>query len=332
MRKILIAMAILVAGCAASSASAATLTAHRVTAGGDPLGTPGASTFAYVAAANGAHTSAVLRDDDGRSRTIMAPAGCGITTTGGGLMAGRCGEPRWLPGPGGTVATPAFVAAIDGSSVTRFDMLGQGDAGYGSTPSGPIAVGTRWVTESTFAYHGGDHVEAFDWHAGTVVPSHDDQATAYDDLDAPSGTATLCAPLRRVWFPGEDMGQPAGYLPVTVSGRYALVQTSSADQDTLVTYRLGRCGSSKPVALPKGFAPFALGHGWVAGTTKVAHRSPRVDVVRLSTGRRTPVAGVPGEITRTARAGTFALTQGRLYVSGLVAGRRPIYTVKLPTR
>jgi hypothetical protein len=68
----------------------------------------------------------------------------------------------------------------------------------------------------------------------------------------------------------------------------------------------------------------------VAGYTTVAHRSPRVDVIRLSDRRRFAVAGVPGPLTRAGANRRLAFTRGRLYA--FVDGFAAIDTIMLPRR
>jgi hypothetical protein len=110
-------------------------------------------------------------------------------------------------------------------------------------------------------------------------------------------------------------------LAATVVGRYVLLQTDYGQGE------LRRCGAAKPVSLPKGFVPQALGAGWVVGRTKVAHAAPRLDLVRLADRRRFVVDGLPAGLA--AHADALVLTKGRLYV-GNTYPVGAISTVKLP--
>jgi hypothetical protein len=305
----------------AAPASATTLHAHRVTAQGSWLGQADATTGAYAAVGYGA-PSAVLRSDDGTSRTVAAPAGCGITAAGSGLLAGECGRPSFLPAAGGPVQLHLFVARLDGTPVARLEAVGRGDVAAGIAPSPPSGIGSQWISSPNGAKHNGSWTEAVNWRTGEVRESYSDDPAKVDDLDQAALGAPLCAPLKRVSRGEPDFDRFPIHFGVDVHGSWALLQES----DTAFTLR--HCGLPRPVALPKGFLPRALGDGWVAGFTKVAHRSPRLDVIRLADRRRFSVAGVPGTITRPTSATTLDLTRGRLYAFGATPG--PIYTIKLP--
>jgi len=127
----------------------------------------------------------------------------------------------------------------------------------------------------------------------------------------------LCAPLKH--YDGSWL-IPDGLAPnVVVRGRWALLQKPDE------RFELHRCGSAKPVALPKGFRPTALGDGWVGGMATAAHRASRPAVVRLTDRRHFVITGAERP---PVAYGSFTFTAGRAYVQG----DHGLYTVKLPGR
>jgi hypothetical protein len=322
MRKILLAIAAagLVALLTTAPAPAAvrTLHAHRVVAEGSWIGPADATTAAY---SRPGVAGVVLRADGGASRRVTAPDGCQITAAGGGLLASACGLPTDLHRPGGPVMLHLAVSRLDGSLVTRFDAEGQGDPANASGPGAPAAVGAQWVRLPNGAKQAGSWWEDVNWRTGEVRESLQTDAAKVDDLDLPGLQAPLCSPLKRVWRGNPDMSNLPGFFSAELRGRWVLLEGATG-------FTLHHCGLARPVTLPKAFRPWALGDGWVAGYEDVAHRSPRLELIRLSDRRLFPVAGVPGSITRLGDRQTLAFTRGRLYAYG-DAG---IFTVTLPRR
>jgi hypothetical protein len=317
MPKTLITMSLtaLVVTCAVSQASAASLRAHRVTAHGTMLGQADATTFAYTSDAD-ASGPVVLRGDDGRSRTVAAPAGCKVSVAQNGLLAGECGAFDPIASSPGNVLRHLFVARLDGSSATRLDAVGQAGAD-GTVASAPSSVGAQWIGSPNAEYHGGEWTEAVNWHTGEVRESRQDAAGTIDDVNAPDLQTPLCAPVKRVEHVDDVFGSAPGYFEAQAQGRYVLLQ--HADGNGTVR----RCGSRRPVRLPKGFDARELGGGWVAGATGLG-RGIRIEVVRLVDGAHRWVTGIPrGSIP------ALTFTRGRLYLSGF-EGSDAISTVKLP--
>lgn len=313
--------AVALGGAIASSASAASLTAHRVTADGQVLGQADATTFAYAYGGSArsdvvAFDRVVLRGDDGRSRTVAAPAGCQVSVAQNALLAGECGPRRAIPSSWGDVMRNLFVARLDGTLVTRLDVVGRPGAD-GIGPDAPTSVGAQWIGSPNYE-HGGHWTDAVNWHTGEARSDRQSAAGAVEDVNAPDLQAPLCAPVERVPRVDEAFHLPPDHFSAEAHGRYVLLQTTGS------SYSVRRCGSTRPVSLPKGFQPRALSSGWVAGATKV-DGTLRVDVVRLANGRRYSVKGAP----RTGFP-VLTFTRGRLYLGAVGASVRPIYTVKLP--
>jgi hypothetical protein len=272
-------------------------------------------------------TGVVVIADDGATRRVEAPAGCAISGAGTGLLAGSCDEdPRPVTYTDGSegIRRQLVVLRADGSVVTRLYVVGRIN-GQGLFPAGsPKAVGAQWIRSDAGCFHCGEWWEDINWHTGEVRQSGDDDPRKRSNLDAPPLDVPLCAPLRRSSAPEQEY-EPA-LLPVTVRGPWALIEG-------LRGRTLRHCGLARPVKLPSGFRPEALGDGWVAGTVAVAHRSPRVELVRLSDRRRFVVAGIPGDQAKRG-ASDFAFTRGRFYVHGDngSSGLRPLLSVALPRR
>jgi hypothetical protein len=321
MRKSFVAMtviAVALSAAPAAPAGAADLRAHQMTARANVFGMVDDTTFAYSEPRPGGITAVALRGDDGRTRTVLAPDGCRLSGAGQGLLTGECGTTA----VGSSAETVAlFVQRPDGTVVTRLSATISADLANGGGGVAPRAIGDRWIDLPNGAKDSPPWTTAVDWHNGEVrddlgLPTGPPDARHLLDLDAPGLVVPLCSPLRR--YPGLSFEGTTSWADAIVRGRWALLQNPDE------TFVLRRCGSSRPVALPKGFVPSALGDGWVAGTTRIAHRSPRVDVVRLSDRRRFTVAGVPGQMVNY---GTLSLTRARLYAS-----YDGVFTVKLPGR
>jgi hypothetical protein len=301
-------------GAVAAPASAASLKAHRVIAHGTTLGQADATTFAYSSDADRTG-SVVLRGDDGRVRTVAAPAGCRVSVAQNGLLAGECGPHDPIASSPGSVLRHLFVARLDGSAVTRLDTAGQVGAD-GSTAGPPSSVGAQWIGSPNAEYHGGEWTEAVNWHTGEVREDRQIAAGTIDDVNAPDLQVPLCAPIERVEHVDDVFGSAPGYFDAQAQGPYVLLQHA----DGHGTVR--RCGSTRPVRLPRGFDARELGGGWAAGAAG-AGRGLRIEVVRLADGRRRTVTGIPRSIP------TLTFARGRLYLSDF-AGSNAIYTVKLP--
>jgi hypothetical protein len=318
MRRLLIAIAALGAAVSftgpASAAPLRVLHAHRVTADGIWTGVADATTVAYR---TGSGAPVVLRSDDGSSRTVAAPEGCAISAAGGGLLTSECGRPTEVPHGINQVQLHLAVSRLDGSPVTRFDAVGWADLANAQMSNPPYAIGSQWIRIPNSAKQVSSWSEDVNWHTGDVRETRDTETPAVVDLANPALSVPLCAPLKRVHGVPDIDGLP-GYYGAEVRGSWALV-------DSAAGFTLRHCGLARAVQLPQGFAPDALGDGWVAGHTTIAHRSPRVDVIRLSDRRRFAVAGVPGALTHPGVR--LAFTRGRLYVFG-----GEIDTIMLPRR
>jgi hypothetical protein len=296
---------------AAAPAPATPLHAHRVSPTASWVGTADATVVAYKPDRG---PGVVLRSDDGSARTVAAPDGCAITAAGSGMLASSCGQSDFLP-DGNSVMSSLAVSRLDGTLVARFDVRLRADGANVTVPGMPVAVGKQWIRLPDGGKQAGHWWTDVNWQRpGRVALSGETDGVMVDDLDDDELQEPLCAPLRRTWRGDPDMDNLPGYFAADVRGRWVLLE--NADGHTL-----HHCGLTRPVTLPKGFQPRVLGDGWVAGFTPVAHRSPRIDVVRLSDRHRFAVAGVP-------RANIdLALTNGRLYAHG-----EGIFTVKLPRR
>jgi hypothetical protein len=275
-----------------SAASSADLRAHQVSTTAIPVGVADATTLAYRPT-DLPSAPLVLRGDDGTTRTVPAPAGCALTGVGSGLLAGVCGQVNGTD----TSVLDLVVTGLDGVPVARLSATVTADNANLFTDFRPAAVGRTWLAIPNGGKDTPPWTTVVDWHTGESSDVTPNAAEALD-LDRAEPVAPRCG----------------------TRGRLVLVEREDE------TFALRRCGSSKPVALPRGFRPSALGDGWVAGSTIVRHRL-RVDLVRLADRRRFTLAGVPGVAVDPAE-GTMLLTHGRLYASGGMG----IVTVRLPGR
>ncbi|WP_035129737.1 hypothetical protein [Conexibacter woesei] len=328
MRKILQVLLILVAvfACGASTAAAKTAPVRKLHAG--QVGGRGTQLMAQadpttVAYRTGPRFDAptVLRTDDRVVRTVTSPEGCVLSAAGSGLLAGECGE------RGANGVMHLVVTRLDGTVVTQLDARSDDDAANGYTAGSPVYVGAQWIRGYNSAKEAGHWWQDVNWHTGEVRESGEEDAGQVDDLDAAGLYDALCAPLRRVWRGEPDMAALPEYYAAQVDGPWALIQAPAPPSPTDATneptaFTLRRCGLARPVALPVHFRPTALGEGWVAGLTTIAHHGTRFDVIRLADRRRYNMAGVgPGSYE-------VVFTRGRIYVSSSTG----LWTTRLPQK
>lgn len=219
------------------------------------------------------------------------------------------------------------VTSLSGGDAVQLDQTLHADGG-GSFAARIDEVGAQWVRSVESGYHSTYRFQNINWRTGEQRATRETDPTRVVDLDAPDLQAPICPPLRATAEadddPNSDVRELAPALrPVTVRGRWALI-TRTSYWATTQSAKLYRCGSGKPIALPRGFGTaklwpaggLTLGDGWLA-----TYRPDGMRLLRLSDRRQFKVSGAPG-------AAHF--TKGRLYVGG--ARGRALRTVVLPRR
>jgi hypothetical protein len=340
MRKILKALPILVAVLAASASTAAaartapvrTLKPHEVASWVRWLGATDDTHVAYgripTDGSATADTQMVVRPDAGTSATFAPPPGCTSTAAGGGRVLFGCG---WDDVGQSTAVEHVAVMSATGAELTRTSMPGGG---------GLTAIGEQWIevprgTDGNWTTPA--RMTLLNWHTGETRDVDPTDPATVLDLDADTGVSPLCSGVRAV--PRRPEMRPFGLsdLPVVVRAPYALVTTDDGIVGDPASGRvvfsgehtaLHRCGSPKPIALPKPFARGAvLGYGWVA--TAAEHDGRAVtDLVRLSDRRRFTVP-MPGVATFT-RGRLYLMNRPGKYPTDPVIGS--VSTVQLPRK
>lgn len=300
-----------------------TIRVHAMQAQASWVWVAGPRTIAYTAGRPG--SGFVTLGDDGTVRSVPAPAGCTGDAGGSGHLVFGC-----------VLSTDARTGVQTREErVTDLRGAEQARVTYAEVPNpvdsglfgGPVAMGEQWLHAEGSCYHCGVLTADVNWHTGEVRRTESADPSRYADLDAPDLSTPLCAPLRAEGLPDGAETEPAVLPYVDVHGRWALLGTWASGPDgPRSTKRLWRCGSARPVDLGAGVTPVALGDGWVATQTAPAHRSPRLDLVRLRDRRRFTLPGVPGRITRSPRV---ALSAGRVVIH---ASGTSLLTARLPSR
>jgi hypothetical protein len=277
---------------------------------------------AYGARRTGSGASLVV--DGGEVRRVPTPAGCTALTAGSGHVFYHCGEEfDWS-----TMIDHRHgrVTGLDGAEQARLDYDVRSIGADDAAPSDAIAIGEQWFRLSATCHHCDSWSIDYNWHTGQVreIGFHD--PALFEDLDAPLLTVPLCRPLRQNAPPSHDFGGWPTMLPVEVHRPWALVDTAVATAtDYGEAWALRRCGSSKPVPVPAGTSPFALGDGWAALWRRRPRNGSRLELQRLRDGRRFAVAGQWG--TRPPRV---VLTAARAVVLGDAVSMGSLYTARLP--
>jgi hypothetical protein len=283
-----------------------------------------ATTVAYGARERGA--GAMTVDDGGAVRAVPSPAGCFALTAGSGHLFYDCGEEfDWSTE---IDHRHGRVTDLDGAEQARLDYDVRSIGADGAAPSDAAAIGEQWFRLYATCHHCDTWSIDYNWHTGQVreVGLHD--PALFEDLDAPLLTVPLCRPLRQNPAPPHDFENWPVMLPVEVHRPWALVGVAT---ETPTGYQeastLRRCGSSRPVAMPAGTSPFALGDGWVALWRKKPRSGSRLELLRLRDRRRFAVAGrwgrQPPQVVLTAR---------RAVIRGDAVSFLSAYTLRLPRR
>src|SRR4051794_14114997 len=290
MRNLLIGLTLLVMTSAPAPAGAApmrSLKPHLISTSAGWVAEADNSTIAFGSGALGSR--AVTFADDGTVQSVPAPAGCTAETAGAGHLLFDCGN-EYLDG--GAEHRAYRITDLAGSEQARADVVFQGAGSDGQLPGPPDAMGADWIHHEQSCHHCDVWSMDVNWHTGVVrrVWAHD--LKLYENLDSPLLTTPLCAPLQLTAAPGHDFGGWPALLPVQVARPWALLTTlRTGEYGPETTHTLWRCGSPKPVALPKGVEPFALGAGWVALLTSKRGDRMGVQLLRLRDGRRFGIDG-----------------------------------------
>jgi hypothetical protein len=234
----------LLAGAGSNAAVAADVIASDVTG---PALSDGRDTLAFLAKPG---TARLLDGSGGDARDVAVGDGCltpptEISAVGGGQVVVQCQRPHTSIFADEPRDEPRL---LDVATLQLRDVVGAGrildyaDDSSSSYSRVGGAVGTAGIAYTASGYHwavwGG-----LDWRTGASVrdPS---SATAIIDLDSPSLTTSLCAPLTRVRNPLEE-SWPDGsaFEPYAYEAPYGLSWSSSAP------LRLQRCGSSAATVL-----------------------------------------------------------------------------------
>jgi hypothetical protein len=151
----------------------------------------------------------------------------------------------------------------------------------------------------------------------------------HEDLDARALTVPLCAPLR------SDMASVVAHepwtVPVVVDRPWALLARPPATEaPDDASWIVQRCGSSRPVSLPSGSTPVAIGGGWVF--LKSDRKLGPVQLLRLADHRLVTVTGAPAMSVSHADHMQAAITSKRVVFTGNDGGTDRLYTARLPRR
>jgi hypothetical protein len=327
MRKLTIALGVaLLALTTATQASASSTSTLRPRLIGTDVGwvrQADVTTVAYGARARGA--GAMTVDDGGAVRAVPSPPGCFALTAGSGHLFYDCGEEfDWSTE---IDHRHGRVTDLVGAEQARLDYDVRSVGADGSAPSDAVAIGEQWFRLSATCHHCDVWSMDFNWHTGEKreIGRHDPALS--EDLDAPLLTVPLCRPLRQSLPPSHDFESWPVMLPIEVHRPYALVDTAvqAPDGSSSERWTLRRCGSSRPVTVPTGTQPFALGDGWVALWRQRPRDGSRLELLRLRDRRRFAVAGRWG--TRPPRV---VLIAERAVALGDEVSTGSLYTARLP--
>jgi hypothetical protein len=291
-----------------------------------------ATTIAWGSVEQGANASTV--SDGGTVRSLPAQPGCAAKAAGGGHVAYDCGasyEGRYARL---STRVVALTGVVDGAIVATVPL------DPGRVPLRPDlfvgnytldGIGTRWVhyTQSCFKYCAGTWSEDVDWRTGEAHKIATVDPSLYESLDARALTVPLCAPLR------SDMASAAATepwtVPVVLDRPWALLAGPPvAENPDDASWTVQRCGSSRPVSLPAGSTPVALGGGWLL-LEKDGKLGP-VRLLRLADHRLVTVTGAPATFASQAAHMEAAITSKRVVFSVHTGGTDRLYTARLPRR
>jgi hypothetical protein len=328
MRKILIilgaALGVLAFAAPAPASSLVTVTPRLLGTDVGWVARADATTVAYGAARRGAGAMTIA--DTGAVRAVPSPAGCFALTAGSGHLFYGCGEEfDWSTG---IDHRHGRVTDLAGVEQARLDYDVPSAGADGAAPSSASAIGEQWIHLYATCYHCGSWSLDYNWHTGAMrlVRGHD--ARLFEDLDAPLLTVPICAPLSLAKEPDtESTGAPV-FLGVQVDRPWVLLESATGPEPEggfTYRWRLRRCGSSRPVAMPPGTNPFALGGGWVALWRTHPRHGSRLELLRLRDRRRFTVAGFWGR-----QPPQVVLTAGRAVIRGDAVSAGSAYTLRLP--
>jgi hypothetical protein len=347
MRRLLIALIALSAVAAlngsASAAAPATTTVHAKKLGVIPANLPyyetewvakaDAGTIAWGLTVKGSRATTIT--DGGVVRAMSEQPGCTAMTAGAGSIGYDCGPFPDETSPFATLTTR--VVPLSGGGVRDASASVPVPAAVSPGPPGSYlalfrldGLGSRWAHFSQncdYKYCQRQfYSQDVDWRTGAAATVKTLDPTLYENLDASALTVPLCAPLRSNMAALVRFAYSPTVIPVVVARPWALLagDPTTGDPGDLPSWRVQRCGSSRPVTLPAGSTPVALGAGWV-----LLAKGSTVRLMRLADHRIVKVAGA-GSLAGRQQA---AITARRVVftASGLRDGSA-IYTAHLPVK
>jgi hypothetical protein len=267
-------------------------------------------------------------------RALPAQPGCTARAAGGGHVAYDCGA--WYDGPsvrlstrvvslaGGVEADDAAVVPLQAGRVPAVADVFVGNYALDG-------IGTRWLhyTQTCFKYCSSmdSWSEDVDWRTGEAHKIATVDPSLHEDLDARALTVPLCAPLRSD-MASMAVAEVAWTVPVVVDRPWALLARPPVTGDQDVSWRVQRCGSSRPVSLPAGSEPVAIGGGWVL----LEHEGTPgpIRLLRLADHRLMTVTGAPAAPMSQAAHMQAAITSKRVVFAVTGGGTDRLFTARLP--
>lgn len=345
MRKLLVALTTLIAALALNGPASAGTTVHAHALGairpfpqmtiwpyqGAWVARANATTIAWGSVEQGANASTV--SDGGSVRSLPAQPGCAAKAAGGGHVAYDCGawyEARYVKL---STRVVSLTGVVDGAIVATVPL------DPGRVPLRPDlfvgsytldGIGTRWLhyTQSCFKYCAGTWSEDVDWRTGEAHKIATVDPSLHENLDARALTVPLCAPLR------SDMASVEATepwtVPVVLDRPWALLAGPPDDRSSAVSWTVQRCGSSRPVSLPAGSTPVAIGGGWAL--LENDGKPGPVQLLRLADHRLMTVIGAPATSVSRAAHMQAAITSKRVVFTVNSGGTDRLYTARLPRR
>jgi hypothetical protein len=207
-------------------------------------------------------TAAILIDDETGIRSNPTEPGCSsFDLIGGPWVVGICPPPYFVPGelaPTSLYNIPShkWIPITVNPAITAYDCLPPETCGAGGGAI-PEASGADWIEYWAFGCDkpGCPTTVLFQNIATGAVeslPGWVDGSTTIPNLNSPTLSETLCAPLTVPRGPPPSTSPPPPPLPILMDGKFAIAQTAHGASV------IERCGSSKRT--PIGADPVENAH------------------------------------------------------------------------